>query len=111
MIPQKIPPPDPTEGNDDKHTRDEDNFPYPASPGDLKSIDGLKVDMLHATGTISDIFVRKYHFREFVSLNIGNDWYRISDFKPWRFHISIRKNANDNWVDDGSVIETNNNDW
>jgi hypothetical protein len=107
-IPENYPS-DPAEGNDDTTTGDEKNDPY-NNAGQLTSEDTVRASMLTSTGSDGDTFARKYQYTEFVRLNIGDKWYRVSDGKLWKIHYNFRK-AGGIWQDDGSIIQENNSDW
>ena len=115
-VPEDIPedyPTDPTVGNDDTGARlpEEDNDPYLNPSGRIGSVDFPGLGMFNEAGNNGDTMLLKLHFRELVRLNIGEHWYRISDYQPWRFHLLFEKNEDNKWKDDGSIIETNNNDF
>lgn len=109
------------EGNDDLGAEDEDNNPYsgvelqPSTTirtplGQLASFDHPVAPVwIKAAGTGGERLEWRLNFREFVRLQIGNKWYRISDFidGEWKHIAKVRKVAGD-WVDDGSTAEGNN---
>ena len=63
--------------------------------------------MLDATGADGDTFEVRLHFREFMRVNLGNTWFRASDFSPWRFHARFIRVARE-WTDNVSDIAPNN---
>jgi hypothetical protein len=92
------------EGNDDTHTYGEGNDPYSIdSLGKLRSSDHPSVPMFAHTGSILDTYEERYHFREFVRIELNGNWYRMSEYNPWRVHYKYEKR----YVD-GSFIWQNN---
>ena len=83
---------------------------------------------LVASGIIDRIFVKvttlfkaklleiRHQFGEFCRVNIGEEWYRISEFTEWRLHLRGRRferTFNDNpvnsvWASEFSENELNN---
>jgi hypothetical protein len=93
-------------GNDDAGVTDEDPFPYDqgagtpgqGTRGTLRSFDHVSVafeDGFDHTGTPpgenGDTYRRRVHFREFVRVQLGNTWYRCSDFGLWRWHMFAKR--------------------
>jgi len=102
-------PEDPVEGNDDAVP--EANDPYAiATLGVLNSYDRPFLGIQNATGSDGDTFEIRHHFREFVRLEIENDWYLISDYQLWRVHMRWIRNAG-SWSDNNSFQEANNQDF
>ncbi len=102
-------------GNDDKSTNDETNDPY-SNPGKLIGHDNVSRYLPHVPNKKCLTAKVQLHlqFREFTRLEIGDKWYRISDYYNWRVFLKYKPkfvNPNTIWEDDGSVIETNHNDW
>src|SRR5882724_43241 len=124
-------PANPVEGNDDAQTGDEDDDPYNApNLGKLTSEDNPVSGVSNLAGQLGDVIVLNIQFREFCRLNIGDRWYLISDYFPWRFKQQFRRittlestvgidlNGDGDlldtvpaWRNDGSAKETNNNEW
>ena len=95
-------------GNDDTSICDEDNDPYEApNRGAVTGMDNASWSMLDATGADGDTFEVRLHFREFMRVNLGNTWFRASDFSPWRFHTRFIRVARE-WTDNVSDIAPNN---
>jgi len=103
---------DETCGNDDKTTDDEDNNPYDQPYlGIILGVDETFVVLNHELGALGDTCEFRFHFREFVRLQLGNRWYRISDWFLWKAHFRfVKQNQNSVpvWLDDGSFIGTDN---
>ncbi len=120
-------------GNDDTGVTDEDNNPYstaesirntspPVFPaiGQLGSQDKPTspfMKQLAAPGSNGDTLQVRVHFVEFVRLQIGDNstagyrnWYRVSDFFPWKTHILYRKMSGV-WEDNGSFQTLDNADF
>jgi len=98
-------------GNDDSHPGDEDNDPYNApDKGILRGSDDPTTSMIHSTGSNNDTFERRYHFREFARLKLGNKWYRISSFVLWKAHYKYKR-VSGQWTDNGSFGAANNSGW
>jgi hypothetical protein len=101
------------EGNDDAGTSDEDNDPYTSAVGHLLNVDPVSIPVvIDAAGAVDDVIEVHAQFVEFVRLEIGSTWYRISasDDGVLR-HLGKIKKAGGTWVDDGSTGETNHDDW
>ncbi|MEW6358561.1 MAG: hypothetical protein AB1696_19660 [Planctomycetota bacterium] len=115
-------PSDPVIGNDDASTLYEDNNPYDdyskdlsvtlsVTPqgevlnvmtvqkrdnkfwGTLASLDAPQTGIVHDVGDPNDTFVQAWNFKEFVRIELGGTWYRISsDYEnQWYFFYSARK--------------------
>lgn len=83
---------DEVKGTDDTSVIDEDNDPY--SEPDISNLTSFDIPlnlMKHSIGIAGDTFEFRVQFREFVRLEIGTQWQRISDFLPWRVHFKIKK--------------------
>lgn len=119
------------EGNDDAGTGDEDNDPYSTPDKDvLVSHDTPVSGVANTAGVANDEVTLNIQFRELCRIQVGAQWYRISDFYPWRFKQKFKKiltsenavgadlNGDGDiadtvpiWRNNGSVKEANNNDW
>ncbi len=90
-------------GNDDTGTEDseEDNDPYGGN-GKITAKDAPTMAMPNSTGTDGDVFEIRTHFLEFLRLNIGDAWFRISDDYPWRVHFKFKR-ENGKWRNDTST--------
>ncbi len=97
-------PADPIIGNDDSNVIDEDSDPYHTDKGNKGQIIGYDkprfflADLLNSTlsgaGADGDRIHRKLWFTEFARVQIGNKWYCVSDYQPWRFFVFlIRKSG------------------
>jgi hypothetical protein len=94
-------------GNDDARDTDEPlHDPY-ASAGVMTSFDNPQMAMRNATGADGDTFESRFHFREFLRINLEDRWYRASDFSLWRFHAVFRREGGV-WKDHGSVLARDN---
>lgn len=102
-------PTNPLEGNDDSGTGDENNNPY-GNSGIITSHDGPQFYLPFSTGTDNQTFTVQFHFQEFVRLNLGANWYAVSDHHLWRTHFNFKK-ISGKWRNNGSVIEQNNSGW
>ena len=60
------------------------SFDYPADP--ISDTKGANGDRLHVY----------LNFQEFVRLQIGGKWYRVSDYCPWRHHYKLKR-TNGKW--------------
>jgi hypothetical protein len=94
------------EGNDDRSTADETNDPY-ASNGTLTGYDSPAYGIADRAGSDGDTYEARLHFREFVRLEIGGTWYRISDFYLWKIHFKFLR-INGSWENNGSFKALNN---
>lgn len=99
-------PGDPTAGNDDPESLDEDDNPYAAKSGgdldhavgQLSSIDGPSLPVYKVWGGLFNItYGAEMNFREFCRLEIhdgarttGKFWFRISDYKEWHHYMSAQ---------------------
>ncbi|MCI0566739.1 MAG: hypothetical protein L0Z52_00935, partial [Acidobacteria bacterium] len=113
------------EGNDDASIDGEENVP--TSSGQLRAIDQPGGYFLRdAGGSVGDTVEMRWHFGEFLRLELEGVWTRVSDFLDWRLHTKLRKadEAVDNqdynndgdtldqlWIDAGSVSDATNNGW
>lgn len=89
------------EGNDDANVSDEvpmpggqpsgvANNPYQqTAKGILWSTDVPTFSI--AKGNVDDTYEFNLQLQEFARLEINGTWYRIGDFKPWRFRVFMRK--------------------
>jgi len=91
---------DETCGNDDSLPEDdEDGNPYnPGHPATMYDWDRPGMTLYHRTdpnhsneGALGNTCEFRVHFREFVRLQLGDRWYRISDWYPWRIHLRFNK--------------------
>lgn len=79
-----------------------------------------------AAGNVGDTFESRVHFLVFVRAEIGKKWYRVSEKKPWRLSVKLKKvseTADDSdyngdgdkndllWIDDGSESDATNDNW
>jgi len=99
-------PADEAQGNDDSNVCDETKNPY-ENCGWLTSVDDPTMVMRNATGANGQTFERRYHFREFMRVNLGPRWYRASDYSLWRFHGRFRRAAGA-WGDNVSTFARDN---
>ncbi len=99
----------PVAGNDDAGEMFQgDNNPYEdPDKGSLTCADLPSRGMVHAVGDNGDTVEWRLQFIEFIRLNIGGTWYRISDDFPWRCHIKMKKVAG-KWTNNGSSKALNN---
>jgi hypothetical protein len=120
-------PSDALAGNDDRGPGDEDNDPYTAGTaglGNIGSMDPPSRPLLHSDGDVGDTFEMRLHFREFARVLLDTTWYPISDFSLWKIHMrALKASESDDgvdydgdgaqnkevWIDNGSVLEQNNN--
>jgi len=114
-------------GNDDVGIEGEDNNPYTdPNKGKITCSDWPSATPLQSIGSVSNTFEIHFHAREFTRLQLGNQWYRISDDQFWKIHWRFKKasEAADNqdydgdgvktnivWIDNGTFIATDNNDF
>ncbi len=79
-------------GNDDQATADEDNDPYNApDQGKLVGEDEPAQPAPHSEGDLDNTCEFRCHFRGFARLELGSNWYRISEWYLWRVHLKFRK--------------------
>ena len=105
-------------GNDSSPKSYKDTDPY-FSPdkGSLTDRDSPRQPMIiHQSPAIGDTIEVNNHFREFCRLEIGDKWYSVSDYKPWRLMAKLKKtwiasedDANNNNVQDGNEGQMRNN--
>ncbi len=110
------PQPEDIAGNDDSYpqNRDENDEPYvPYSGGvgttpldhareQVTSSDKPNINSPASAGMTEGMtFAWKYDFREFVRLQIGKRWYRVSPNVGWYMELKVRYHGNE-WIDDGS---------
>jgi len=93
-------------GNDDTTNCDETNNPYENCLF-VTALDNPRISLPHALGANGNTFELRYHFREFLRVNLGNAWFRASDVSLWRFHARFRK-AGGVWTDNVSVFARDN---
>ncbi|MDD5486485.1 MAG: hypothetical protein PHW65_02900 [Dehalococcoidales bacterium] len=120
-------PSDPVVGNDDIDIVSEDNNPY-ADPAKRKltDYDCPAATPLHSIGSVNDTFEIRFHAREFSRLQLVDKWYKISDYLLWKIHWKFKKASeavddkdynedgdklDEVWIDNGSFIATDNNDF
>ena len=95
-------------GNDDTTDGDpENNDPY-NNGGVVTGTDDPIMSIVNTTGADGDTFERRYHFREFLRVNLDTRWYRASDFSLWRFHGRYRRTGGA-WTNNGSLFARDNN--
>lgn len=100
-------PADPVLGNDDSSEFDpEQNSPY-CNGGVVEGTDDPQMPMLNTTGADGNTFEVRFHFREFLRVNLGTRWYRASDFSLWRVHFRFLR-AGGVWTNNGSIFAQNN---
>lgn len=46
---------------------------------------------LWTTGTVGNTWEARCHFKEFARLELGGNWYRISDPFLWKIHLKFKK--------------------
>ena len=120
-----------TEGNDDGGSGTgqpgdfEDDDPYTTpNIGKLTDMDRPVIPgVMDASGAIGDSLEWRLQFRSFVRLEIGNQWYRVSDYFYWKLHSKLKKasEATDNtdynsdgdktdtlWINNSSVADATN---
>jgi outer membrane protein OmpA-like peptidoglycan-associated protein len=94
-------------GNDDSSDFDpEQNSPY-CNAGAVEGTDDPQMPMLNTTGANGDTFEVRFHYREFLRVNLGTRWYRASDFSLWRVHFRFLR-AGGVWTNNGSTFAQNN---
>lgn len=95
-------------GNDDTSTTNdlEINDPY-TSLGQIFANDIAYASMRHSTGSDGDTFERRMQFIEFLRLNLGGSWFRVSDDHPWRIHFRFKR-LGGTWSDDATELTRNN---
>jgi len=92
-------PNDPLNGNDDLFLSSitgyyEENNPYNDYPqiGTLQDVDSIEIMVPALRGSdIGSEFEHKIWFKEFVRLQIGDNWYLISEHKPYRIDFKLIK--------------------
>lgn len=101
-----------TIGNDDVSTADEENDPYDAkNPGKLVGGDTtIRWTMRHSVGTCDNRCGTRVHFGEFVRVQAGDLWLRISDFADWKVHFLFEK-VDGQWRDAHSYAAADNADF
>ena len=75
-------------GNDDPFPG-VDNNPY--TDGRMSSADKMGVAINRAAGNSGDIVEARFHFQEFVRLDLGSKWRQISDDHPWKLNHRVVK--------------------
>lgn len=101
-------PSNPVIGNDDSDVSDEDNAPYSVSTteylehaiGQITSRDRPNIWMPEVGSSDGDTIEERCNFSEFARLEIGEKWYRISDYLDWRFVLKV-KMVSGEWTNDG----------
>jgi hypothetical protein len=93
-------------GNDDTHPDDETNDPY-TNCGVVTARDNPRMSLANSTGANGDTFEVRFQFREFLRLNLGTVWHRVSDVSLWRFHARFRRGAGA-WTNNASTFARNN---
>lgn len=98
-------------GTDDSSGTSVGGHPYevslPSTPNRLKHVIGKMRSDDRPSSSISDYLTENatYEeanaFREFLRLNIGTRWYRVSNFMHWEFRLRTTKEYS-NMLDDGS---------
>lgn len=102
-------------GNDDffPYSREEDTYPYEpqtglfaifstnVGEGLLRSHDKPGIRARRSSGSIGDTYSIHLQAIEFVRLYLGDgnegEWFRISNFEPWSFNMSVRKSGHSIW--------------
>jgi hypothetical protein len=92
------------QGNDDSRVDDEDNDPYVLGESPVGTVmsedftetlvpdDKRAIGQVHPSGPYNGDKVHlKYWYRDFVRLQIGRHWYRVSDHGMWRFHFFLER--------------------
>ncbi len=103
-------PTDEVEGNDDANALpiEENNDPYdPNKLGKLTGLDRPFSGIAHRAGASNDTYEEHLQFREFSRLEIEGVWYKISTYCLWKLHTKFKK-VNGKWINNGSVLELNN---
>lgn len=112
-------------GNDDPNDfTDLTGAPY---FNDLSANDAPSCKFLSAVGSVGDTAEARYHFIEFMRLNLGDSstngkWFPISEPFRWKVHFRMRKVEDGNnldgasvtdeiWIDNGSIGVSNNDDF
>lgn len=100
------------EGNDGSKPAFKSTDPYGQGNGRLEDSDEVRTaGVVNAAGAVGTCFEARWQFREFVRLEIGGRWYRVSDWALWRFHAKLKKDESGLYVDDGSVSDGTNDGW
>lgn len=102
--------PDNVVGNDDSdvNEQNETNNPY-TDNGVLTGFDRPVRYWSNAIGNPGDVIEEDLNFREFVRLNVGSTWYRISPYYAWRADFKFKKAVNGSvWQDNGSSVTLGN---
>ena len=84
-------------GNDDRSQTTEVNAPTVEDPS-LEDNDLVQNFVLHALGAVNDTLEFRLHFVEFARVEIGGQWYVVSNRLNWRVHFKFKK---------GNAPETN----
>lgn len=110
----------PIEGNDYRPLTQD---PYHTFPGSLRDDDQPVAFVKTLAGAVGDHFEAHYQYGEFARLEIAGRWFRISDFKAWRFHALLKKasesadqqdyngdgdQTDEVWIDDGTLCDLSN---
>ena len=66
--------------------------------------------MRHSVGTCDNQFGARVHFGEFVRVQAGDLWLRISDFADWKAHFLFEK-VDGQWRDAHSYAAADNADF
>ena len=96
------------EGNGDSTVANENDNPY--TSGAMLSWNTPTISMANASGANGNTFEVRLQFGEFVRLQLGGTWYRVSDIYDWRFHVLMRR-VGGHWGDNGSVTALDNAGW
>jgi len=102
-------------GNDDANTGDEDNNLYQSSSGahvshsigQIASYDKPALFMPDAGGATDDTIEQDDLFQEFARLQIGSQWYLISDPLQWKIIQKVKFGSGE-WQDNGSTLGAGN---
>jgi hypothetical protein len=107
-------PNNPVEGNDDDNVADEDDNPYAPGKGivgQLISNDRPGLNLSDSTsashmdpGVDGDRIKETRWFREFARIQIGNVWYRCSDYATWRYFVGLHR-IDGKWQIDPNIAE------
>lgn len=105
-------PKNPLIGQDDfaaSHTEDDNPYSESDRPelahsvGQIASTDAPSLLMPTAGAHQNDVISQTIHFQEFVRVQIGQNWYVISDPLSWKIHEGITF-LDGEWLDDDSYL-------
>jgi hypothetical protein len=73
----------------------------------LRDEDSPQIGIRADAGSVNDTYSSKDHYREFVRVEIGGIWYRISDWQLIRVNVFFRKASEAeesmDWNNDGDM--------